>query len=113
VVTAFGQRAALSDCRSAGALCIDPASSSIVKRDYNRIPAGEGEIMLRLMTVTAALIAATAVWAQNADGIAVRKETMKTVTKAWKAPIDDMHKEGGLRSSDRAGLAEIVAGIRR
>jgi cytochrome c556 len=45
--------------------------------------------MLRVMAVVAALaVGATAVWAQNAAGIAVRKEAMKAFGKAWKGPAD-------------------------
>jgi cytochrome c556 len=45
--------------------------------------------MLRVMAVVAAFaIGATAVWAQNAAGITVRKDTMKSLGKAWKGPAD-------------------------
>ena len=45
--------------------------------------------MLRVMAVVAALaVGATAVWAQNAAGIAARKDTMKSMGKAWKGPAD-------------------------
>jgi cytochrome c556 len=45
--------------------------------------------MLRVMAVVAALaVGATAVWAQNAAGIAARKETMKGFGKAYAAAND-------------------------
>jgi cytochrome c556 len=45
--------------------------------------------MLRVMAVVAALaVGATAVWAQNAAGIAARKDAMKSIGKAWKGPAD-------------------------
>jgi cytochrome c556 len=45
--------------------------------------------MLRIVAVVAALaIGATAVWAQNAAGIAARKDAMKGLGKAWKGPAD-------------------------
>jgi len=45
--------------------------------------------MLRVMAVVAALaVGATAVWAQNAAGIAARKEAMKAFGGAWKGPAD-------------------------
>jgi cytochrome c556 len=45
--------------------------------------------MLRVVAVVAALaVGATAVWAQNAAGIAARKEAMKAFGKAWKGPAD-------------------------
>jgi cytochrome c556 len=45
--------------------------------------------MLRVVAVLAAVaVGATAVWAQNAAGIAARKETMKGFGKAWKGPAD-------------------------
>jgi cytochrome c556 len=41
------------------------------------------------MAVVAALaVGATAVWAQNAAGVAARREAMKNFGKAWKAPAD-------------------------
>jgi cytochrome c556 len=45
--------------------------------------------MLRIVAVVAALaIGATAVLAQNAAGIAARKDAMKGLGKAWKGPAD-------------------------
>jgi cytochrome c556 len=45
--------------------------------------------MLRVMAIVAALaVSATAVWAQNAAGIAARKEAMKAFGGAWKGPAD-------------------------
>lgn len=45
--------------------------------------------MLRVMAVLAALaVGATAVWAQNAAGIAARKEAMKSFGGAFKGPAD-------------------------
>jgi cytochrome c556 len=45
--------------------------------------------MLRIMAVAAALaVGATAVLAQNAAGIAARKDAMKAFGKAWKGPAD-------------------------
>jgi cytochrome c556 len=45
--------------------------------------------MLRVMAIVAALaVSATVVWAQNAAGIAARKEAMKAFGGAWKGPAD-------------------------
>src|SRR5260370_40333017 len=45
--------------------------------------------MFRVLAAVAAFaVGATAVWAQNAAGVAVRKETMKTLGSAWKGPAD-------------------------
>jgi len=45
--------------------------------------------MLRVVAVVAVLIVGvTAVWAQNAEGIAARRDAMKALGKAWKGPSD-------------------------
>ena len=45
--------------------------------------------MLRIVAVVAALaVGVTAVWAQNAEGIAARRHAMKALGKAWKGPSD-------------------------
>jgi cytochrome c556 len=48
-----------------------------------------GSLMLRMIGVMAALaVGATGVLAQNAPSIAVRKDAMKALGKAWKGPSD-------------------------
>ena len=45
--------------------------------------------MLRVVAVVAVLtVGVTAVWAQNAEGIAARRDAMKALGKAWKGPSD-------------------------
>ena len=69
-------------------ICSDDDMTN-ARANIRRASQRRGDAMFRVLAAVAAFaVGATAVWAQNAAGVAVRKETMKTLGSAWKGPAD-------------------------